>query len=64
MKLSIRKGAVKAVAVTATPAAIAATVPARSWSQRDYPIPTSQRNTVKTEARTSMHFRIISRTGK
>lgn len=63
MKLSIRKGAVKAVAVAATPAAIATAVPARSWSARDFPVPAT-RGKAKAEARTSIHYRIITRTGK
>lgn len=59
MKQSLKRGAANAVAaVLPAPA-----VPARSWSQRDYPVPANQRKP-KPEAPTSMHFRILSRTGK
>lgn len=55
MKASLRKGA---------PNTIAVATPSRSWSQRDYPVPARQSKTAKAEARTSIHFRVLSRTGK
>jgi hypothetical protein len=58
MKQSLKRGASKVVA--ADPAK--AETPARSWSQRDYPPPANPRKP-KAEARTSMHFRVLSRTG-
>jgi propanediol dehydratase small subunit len=56
MKKELKWGASTSIAAN--------TAPARSWSQRDFPLPANQRKIVKAEARTSMHFKILSRTGK
>lgn len=55
MKQSLKRGASKVVAPSA---------PARTWASRDFPVPARQSKTAKAEARTSMHFRVLSRTGK
>ena len=47
----------KAVAPAAAPAS-------RSWAQRDYPHPAAPRVEAKVAARKSIHYRIVSRTGK
>jgi hypothetical protein len=56
MKASLRKGASKAAAATTA-------TPARSWASRDFPVAANQRKP-KAEARASIHFKILSRTGK
>jgi len=52
---------------TPAPAPAAATAPAaptRKWTERDFPAPAAPRKEAKVAARTSMHYRIVSRTGK
>jgi hypothetical protein len=50
---------------TPAPAPVEAAAPAaptRKWSSRDFPAPAAPRNEAKVAARTSMHFKILSRT--
>jgi hypothetical protein len=58
MKPELRKGASKVIAHAYTPGP-----GIRKWSDRDLPLPAT-RGKAKAEARTSIHFRIVSRTGK
>jgi hypothetical protein len=51
----------------AAPSAPAATIVAtmtRKWSDRDFPHPVGARVEAKVEARKSIHYKILSRTGK
>lgn len=56
MKASLRKGAASVSASATTSPAI------RKWSDRDHPIPAT-RGKAKPDAKQSIHFKILSRTG-
>lgn len=56
MKQSLKRSTSK-VAATVIP-------PTSNWGKRDYPHPAAPRVEAKIEARQSIHYRIVSRTGK